>query len=69
MAQAKKKQATRTKKQTRSTKTTGARRGSQSQKARRTQCGNKERNQVYIITAMSLIAGILLCANAAMMIA
>ena len=69
MAQAKKKQATRTaKKQTRSTKSSQARRQG-SQAARRTQCNNHDRNHIYLVTAMAIFAAILLCANAAMMMA
>lgn len=68
MAQAKKKQATRTaKKQTRSTKTVQRKTGSK--QARRTQCNNSDRNHIYIVTAMGMIAAILLCANAVMLMA
>ncbi len=67
MAQAKKKQATRTaKKQTRSTKTQGQRQA-RSKQARRTQCDNHDRNHIYIVTVMGMIAALLLCANAVMM--
>ena len=66
MAQAKKKQATRTAKKTTARK-------AKSCTARKT-CAKKtisngERMHVYIVTAMSMIAGILLCADIAMMIA
>ena len=68
MAQAKKKQATKTaKKQTSSAKTTQRKTGSK--QARRTQCDNTDRNHIYFVTVLGLIAAILLCANAAMMIA
>ncbi|MBR3177661.1 hypothetical protein IKF27_02560 [Candidatus Saccharibacteria bacterium] len=68
MAQAKKKTATKTaKKQT--ARQTQARR----QVAKRTACkrqqqqNSQEKFHVYVVTALSLIAGILLCANAAVM--
>ncbi len=64
MAQAKKKTATQTKK---------AAASKQPQKRAATRTANckvntQEKMHIYIVTAMSLIAGILLCANAAMMI-
>ena len=67
MAQAKKKTATKTaKKQTA--------RGCQARKKTCTRTAKKqqgisqqERMHVYIVTAMAMVAGILLCANAAMM--
>ena len=67
MAQAKKKQSTKTAK-----KSTGA---SQSRRKPCNKCSspskqqisNRDRNHVYAVTAMSLLAGILLCANAAIM--
>lgn len=69
MAQAKKKQATRTaKKQTKATKT-GARRACGTKATRKTQCSNRDRNHIYIVTVMGMVAAMLLCANAAMMIA
>lgn len=67
MAQAKKKTATKTAKKT-TAKTGGQRKAA----TRATKCKditNKERVHVYIITAMSMLAGILLFANAVMMIA
>ena len=68
MAQAKKKQATRTaKKQTRSGKTAQRRTGSK--QVRRTECNNRDRNHIYIVTAMGMIVAILLCANAVMLMA
>ncbi|MBQ3473936.1 hypothetical protein IJH24_00690 [Candidatus Saccharibacteria bacterium] len=67
MAQAKKKQATRTaKKQTRGAKAQGQRQA-RSKQARRTQCNNQDRNHIYIVTVMGMIAALLLCANAVMM--
>lgn len=67
MAQAKKKQATRTaKKQTRSTKTQGQRQA-RAKQARRTQCNTQDRNHVYFVTVMGMIAALLLCANAVML--
>ena len=67
MAQAKKKQSTKTaKKQTRSTKSSQARRqGSQS--SRKTECSNRERNHIYLVTALGMITAILLCANVVIM--
>ncbi|MBR2641066.1 hypothetical protein IKG29_03195 [Candidatus Saccharibacteria bacterium] len=65
MAQAKKKTATRTAK-----KTTARKAQCRKKVCNRTQrkdITNQERMHVYIITGMSIIAGILLCANAAMM--
>ena len=68
MAQAKKKQSTKTaKKQTRSTKSGQCQ--TKAKQARRTSCSNNERNHIYIVTAMGMIAAILLCANVAMMMA
>ncbi|MBO7131812.1 hypothetical protein J6V85_00910 [Candidatus Saccharibacteria bacterium] len=68
MAQAKKKQATRTaKKQTRSTKTTQRQGQARAKQCRRTQCSDRDRNHIYIVTAMGMITAILLCANAIMM--
>lgn len=63
MAQAKKKTATKT-----------ARKGGQKGQCRKKQCccskkdiSTQEKMHIYAITGMSIIAGILLCANAAMM--
>ncbi len=63
MAQTKKKTATKTAKKTTCNKC-------RKKACARTNKGisNKERMHIYIITAMGMIAGILLCANAAMMI-
>lgn len=61
MAQAKKKQATKTaKKQTR--KTTAKK------NCRTLKCDNSERNHIYIVTVMGIITALLLCANVAMML-
>lgn len=67
MAQARKKTATRTKK-------SGAR-GGQAQKKASTRTAKKQRGvtqkekmHLYAIMAMGIVAGILLCANAAMMV-
>ncbi len=65
MAQAKKKTATRTKKAGAQRKT-GSRANTRT--AKKQQISQSERMHVYIVTAMAMIAGILLCANAAMMI-
>ena len=69
MAQAKKKTATKTAK-----KTTARKKSTQTRKkacSRTTKCRditNRERMHLYIVTAMAIITGILLCADAAMMI-
>ena len=64
MAQAKKKTATKTKKATQ--RKTGTRVNTRTAKK---QCvSNSEKMHVYIVTVMAMIAGILLCANAAMMV-
>ena len=66
MAQAKKKQATKTaKKQTRSKQTQHRQQGSKC--ARKTACNNRDRNHIYFVTALGIITAILLCANAAIM--
>lgn len=66
MAQAKRKTATRTKKTTQQRKT-GSRANTRT--AKKQQITQSEKIHVYIITAMAIVAGVLLCANAAMMIA
>lgn len=66
MAQAKKKTATKTKKATTQRKT-GSRANTRTCKKQKCVTG-QERMHVYIVTAMAIIAGVLLCANAAMMI-
>ena len=65
MAQAKKKTATRTKK-TAQKRTTCKR--AKTCTAKKQQTSQSELIHIYIVTAMAMIAGILLCANAAMMI-
>jgi hypothetical protein len=67
MAQAKKKTAMRTAKKGGCCKQ--ARKKCATRTAKQQQLSNQDRIHVYIITAMSMIAGILLCANAAMMVA
>lgn len=64
MAQAKKKQSTKTSKKA-PAKKAGSRANTKSCKCK--DISNKERMHIYIVTAMSLVAGILLCADAAMM--
>ena len=66
MAQAKRKTATKTKKASTQRKT-----GSRANTCTRKKQGvsSQERMHVYIVTAMAIIAGVLLCANAAMMMA
>ncbi len=67
MAQAKKKTATKTAKK--ATGASQARRKTSVKTAKKQCISNSDRMHVYIVTAMAMIAGILLCANAAMMIA
>ena len=67
MAQAKKKTATKTAKKT--TARSGARKKSCTRTTKCKGISNKERAHVYIVTVMSMIAAILLCADVAMMIA
>lgn len=63
MAQAKKKTATRTAK-----KTTTKPKACKKTCCKKAQITTTDKYHIYAITAMGLIAGILLCANAAMMI-
>lgn len=65
MAQAKKKKSTKTAKKTTARKT-GSRANTRSTKCKG--ISNKERMHIYIVTAMSMIAAILLCADVAMMV-
>ena len=65
MAQAKKKKATRTKKST--SRPQQARRKTSTRTAKK-QISQSEKMHVYIVTAMAIVAGALLCANAVMMI-
>ena len=67
MAQAKRKTATRTKKATQQRKT-GSRANTRTRKKQQA-VSSQERMHIYIVTAMAMIAGILLCADAAMMMA
>ena len=66
MAQAKKKQATKTAKKP-CAKKNCARKKACTRTCKK-QIDQKEKYHIYIVTAMSMIAGILLCANAAMLI-
>lgn len=66
MAQTKKKTATKTKKAP--AKRTGSKVNTRTAKKQQG-ISDKERMHVYIVTIMAMIAGILLCANAAMMMA
>ena len=66
MAQAKKKTATRTAKKT-TAKKTQCRKQACTRTAKKS-ISQQDKMHVYIITGMSILAGILLCANAAMMI-
>ena len=65
MAQAKRKTATKTAKKC--TTCNQARRKTACKTKKSQGISNQERMHVYIVTAMGMIAGILLCANAAMM--
>ena len=66
MAQAKKKTATKTAKKT-TARGSQCRKKSCSRTAKRKEISNQERMHIYIVTVMAMIAGILLCADAAMM--
>lgn len=66
MVQAKKKTATRTAKKT--TASTQARRKNSTRTAKKQQVAQTDKMHVYIVTAMAIVAGVLLCANAAMML-
>ena len=68
MAQAKRKTATKTAKKT-TAKKTQCRKQACCRTAKKQQITNQERMHVYIVTAMAMITGILLCADAAMMMA
>ena len=68
MATAKRKTATKTAKKTPARKTTTRKKSC----SRTTKCKditNVDRMHVYLVTAMAIIAGVLLCTDAAMMIA
>ena len=67
MAQAKRKTATKTAKKTTARKT-ACRKKACCRTAKQKGITNQERMHIYIVTAMAMIAGILLCADAAMMI-
>ena len=67
MAQAKKKTATKTAKKT--TAKSGVRKKAATRTAKTKSISNIERMHVYIVTVMSMIAVILLCADVAMMLA
>ena len=66
MAQAKKKQSTKTAKK--APAKSGARKKACTKTAKCKCISTKDRNHVYVITAISMIACILLCASVAMMI-
>ena len=66
MAQAKRKTTTKTKKAGTQRKT-GSRANTRTQKKQQG-ITDQERMHIYIVTAMAIIAGVLLCANTAMMI-
>lgn len=67
MAQAKRKTATKTAKKTTARKTQ-CRKQACNRTAKRNEISKQDKMHVYIVTAMAMIAGILLCADAAMMI-
>ena len=66
MAQAKKKQATRTKKST--SRPQQARRKACMRTAKKQQITQAEKMHTYLVMAMAVVAGALLCANAVMMV-
>ena len=66
MAQAKKKTSTKTAKRTTRAKAGGAKGRACARKSGG--ISNRERYHVYAVTALGMVAAILLCANAAMMI-
>ena len=66
MAQAKRKTATKTAKKTTARKTT-CRKKTSCRTAKNKGISNSERMHIYAVTVMAMIAGILLCADAAMM--
>ena len=70
MPQAKKKQSTKTAKKPAAKKTTSAARSTSRKSCTKTaNCkqDNRMRNHIYIVTALSMIALLLLCADAAML--
>ena len=67
MAQAKRKTATKTAKKTTARKTQ-CRKQACTRTAKCKGVTQQEKMHIYIVTAMAIIAGVLLCANAAMMI-
>ena len=67
MAQAKRKTATKTAKKTTARKTQ-CRKKTCTRTAKSKGISNQERMHIYAVTAMAIVAGILLCADAAMMI-
>ncbi len=66
MAQAKKKQATRTAKKT-AARGQQARRKACTRTSKQQRANNQEKMHVYVVTVMGMITAILLCANVAMM--
>ena len=66
MAQAKRKTATKTAKKA-TAKKTQCRKQTCTRTAKRQEVTNGERMHVYAVTALAIVAGVLLCANAAMM--
>ncbi len=66
MAQAKKKTSTKTAKKT--TASQGARKKVSTRTAAKKGVSKEERMHIYIVTIMGMIAGILLCADVAMML-
>ena len=66
MAQAKKKTATKTAKKT--TAKSGARRKTATRTTKAKGISNRERAHIYIVTIMSMIVAMLLCADVAMMV-
>ena len=67
MAQAKRKTAGRTAKKTTARKTT-TRKKSCVRSSKSSGISDKERMHLYVVTSMAIVTGILLCANAAMLV-
>ena len=67
MAQAKKKTATKTAKKATARKTTQSRKKACTRTTKCRDISTKEKMHIYVVTALGMIAGILLCADAAML--
>ena len=67
MAQTKKKKSTKTTKRTTAATKTHKKAAARTRCKKGSEITNRERMHIYIVTALGMIAGILLCADAAMM--